>query len=111
MRSLIKLILIITLLSCNERKISSNQNSNMSNMAGKSFTTSITVDKDISSTFNSIKNFRAWWSEEIKGKTDQLNETFFYHYKDVHLCKINLIVMIADKKLVYIVIVYEFNFS
>ena len=111
MKSIIKLILIITLLSCNERKISSNQNSNMSNMAGKSFTTSITVDKDISSTFNSIKNFRAWWSEEIKGKTDQLNETFFYHYKDVHLCKIKLIEMVADKKLVYQVIDNEFNFT
>ena len=80
-------------------------------MAGKNFTTSITVDKDISSTFNSIKNFRAWWSEEIEGKTDQLNETFFYHYKDVHLCKIKLIEMVADKKLVYQVIDNEFNFT
>lgn len=50
-------------------------------MTGKSFTTSITIDKDISTAFNTIKNFRGWWSEEIEGKTDQLNETFFYHLK------------------------------
>jgi hypothetical protein len=77
MKILLKFTLIIALLSCNERKTSSNQNSKMSNMAGKNFTTSITVDKGISGTFNSIKNFRGWWSEEIEGKTDQLNETFF----------------------------------
>jgi len=80
-------------------------------METKNFTTSINVDKDISHTFNSIKNFRAWWSEEIEGKTDQLNETFFYHYKNVHLCKIKLIEMVADKKLIYQVIENEFNFT
>ena len=80
-------------------------------MVTKNFTTSISVDKDISHAFNSIKNFRAWWSEEIEGNTDQLNGTFFYHYKDVHLCKIKLIEMVADKKLIYQVIENEFNFT
>jgi len=49
-------------------------------------------------------------SEEIEGATDELNETFFYHYKDVHLSKIKLIEIIPDKKLVYLVIDNEFNF-
>src|SRR3954471_21013907 len=111
MKTLVKVTFIILLLSCNERITSSNQNSKMSIMTDKSFITAITVDKDISSTFNSIKNFRGWWSEEIEGKTDQLNEIFFYHYKDVHLCKIKLIEMVADKKLVYQVIDNEFNFT
>jgi hypothetical protein len=107
----LKLTLIIALISCNERKTSPNQISKMSIMADKSFTTAITVDKDISSTFNSIKNFKAWWSEEIEGNTDRLNETFFYHYKDVHLSRIKLIEMEADKKLVYQVVDNEFNFT
>jgi hypothetical protein len=111
MKILIHLALIIALLSCNERKTSPIQNSKMSNMAGKNFTTSITVDKDISSAFNSIKNFRGWWSEDIEGKTDQLNETFFYHYKTVHLSKIKLIEIVPDKKLVYQVVDNEFNFT
>jgi len=111
MKILVNVTLLIALLLCTERKTSSNQNSKTSNMKDKNFTTSITVDKNISGTFNAIKDFRAWWSAEIEGKTDQLNETFFYHYKDVHLCKIKLIETVADKKLVYQVIANQFNFT
>jgi hypothetical protein len=81
------------------------------NMENKSFTTSIVVDQKPALAFNAIKNFRGWWSEEIEGKTDQLNEPFFYHYKDVHLCKIKLIEIIPDKKLVYLVTDNQFNFT
>lgn len=111
MKYLIQFILIIVLLSCNERITTSNQNIKMDNTSGKNYTTTITVDKNISGAFNSIKNFRAWWSEEIEGNTDKVGETFFYHYKDVHLCKIKLIEMVADKKLVYQVTDNEFNFT
>ena len=87
------------------------QNKKMNNTSSKSYTSTITVDKDVTSAFNSIKNFSAWWSEEIEGNTDKVGETFFYHYKDVHLCKIKLIEVFADKKLVYQVIDNEFNFT
>lgn len=80
-------------------------------MEKKDFTSSILVDQDQTTTFNAIKNFRAWWSEEIEGNTDQLNETFFYHYKDVHLCKLKLIELIPDKKLVYEVLDNQFIFT
>ena len=110
MKTLVKLTLLLVLFSCNHKKTSSNH-FKMNIMPDKSFSTSITVDKNISSTFNSIKNFRAWWSEEIEGNTDRLNDTFFYHYKDVHLSKIKLIEMVADKKLVYQVIANQFNFT
>lgn len=77
----------------------------------KSFTTTITVTQSPEKAFNSIMDFRAWWSEEIEGSTNKLNETFFYHYKDVHLCKIKLIEVVPNKKLVYLVIENEFNFT
>jgi len=80
-------------------------------MADKNYTTSLVVDKDISSAFNSIKNFRGWWSKEIEGNTDKLGDTFFYHYKDVHRCKIKLIEVQKDKKLVYQVVDNQFNFT
>jgi hypothetical protein len=76
----------------------------------ESFTASILVDQNPATAFNAIKNFRAWWSEDIEGRTDKLNEEFFYHYKDIHLCKIKLIEVVPDKKLVYKVLDNQFNF-
>lgn len=76
----------------------------------KSFTATITVNKSDMEAFHAIKDFRGWWSEEIEGNTDRLNETFFYHYKDIHLCKIKLIEAVPGKKLVYQVVENQFNF-
>jgi hypothetical protein len=80
-------------------------------MKQSNFTTSILVDQSPKKAFSAIKNFRAWWSEEIEGNTDQLNETFFYHYKDIHLCKLKLIEIVPDKKLVYKVLDNQFSFT
>ncbi len=79
-------------------------------MDKKDFTATILVDQTPEEAFNAIRNFRAWWSEDIEGNTDQLNETFFYHYKDVHLCKLKLIEMVPNERLVYLVVDNEFNF-
>jgi hypothetical protein len=79
-------------------------------MDNKSYTATIVVEKDPQTAFNAIKNFRAWWSEEIEGETDKLNATFVYHYKDVHICKLKLVEEIPGKKLVYEVLDNQFNF-
>ncbi|KMQ68743.1 ATPase [Chryseobacterium sp. FH2] len=76
----------------------------------KNYNSNFLVEQSPETAFNAIKNFRAWWSEEIEGNTDKLNETFFYHYKDVHLSKIKLIEIVPNKKLVYQVADNEFNF-
>jgi hypothetical protein len=81
------------------------------NMDKQDYTASILVNQDPTTAFNAIKDFRSWWSEEIEGKTDQLNETFFYHYKDIHLCKMKLIEFVPDKRLVYQVVDNQFNFT
>lgn len=80
-------------------------------MENKDFTSVIVVDQNPAVAFSAIKNFRAWWSEDIEGKTDQLNDTFFYHYKEVHLCRIKLVALVPDRKLVYQVLENEFNFT
>lgn len=51
-------LVIITLFSCTENKTNSIQKNKMKNKSTSSFTTSITVKNDISSSFDSIKNFR-----------------------------------------------------
>jgi hypothetical protein len=80
-------------------------------MRTSDYTATLLVDQTTEEAFNAIKNFRAWWSEEIKGSTDKLNEVFFYHYEDMHLCKLKLIERIPDKKLVYQVLENQFSFT
>jgi hypothetical protein len=74
------------------------------------FTSTILVNKTPAEAFNAIKNFKGWWSEDIEGATDKLDETFFYHYKELHLCKLKLIEMIPNQRLVYQVLANEFSF-
>ena len=110
-------ISVLMVISCNnstsqvsdETKQTENLKSKNINME-KDYTATILFDQTPATAFNAIKNFRAWWSEEIEGSTDQLNETFFYHYKDVHLSKIKLVEVVPDKKLVYQVVDNKFNF-
>ena len=67
-------------------------------MNNQDFTTTILVDQTPEEAFNAINNVRGWWSEEIEGSTDKLNDEFKYHYEDVHRCKIKLIEVVPDKK-------------
>jgi hypothetical protein len=80
-------------------------------MASKSYTSTISVNKAAHDAFDAIQNFRGWWSQEIQGSTDKIGETFLYHYKDVHLCKIKLIEMQEGERLVYQVVDNEFSFT
>lgn len=80
-------------------------------MESKNYTSSILVDKETGIAFNAIKNFKAWWSEEIDGDTNSLGKPFFYHYKDVHLCKLKLEEEIPNRRLVYLIMDNEFSFT
>jgi hypothetical protein len=80
-------------------------------MTTKDFTTAILVDATPEQAFNAVNNVRGWWSEEIEGKTDQLNAIFDYHFEDVHRCKIKIIEMIPNKKVGWKVLENYFKFT
>ena len=80
-------------------------------MSTQSYSKIFYTNQPASAVFESIQNFRGWWSEDIEGNTAILNETFFYHYKDVHLCKIKLIEKIQNEKLVYEILDNQFSFT
>ena len=80
-------------------------------MATSNFTTTILVDQPPKEVFNAINNVRGWWSEEIEGNTNELNDEFTYHYEDVHRCKMKIIESIPDKKVVWLVMDNYFKFT
>jgi hypothetical protein len=80
-------------------------------MSDTSYSKSFLTDKSPDEVFSAITDFRGWWSEEIEGNTDRPGETFFYHYKDVHLCKLKMTTSIPGEKLVYEVLDNHFSFT
>jgi hypothetical protein len=79
-------------------------------MENQDFTTTIRVDQSPEEVFNAVNNVRGWWSEEVEGPTEKLNDIFKYHFKDVHRCQMKLIEVIPNKKVVWLVLENYFNF-
>jgi hypothetical protein len=80
-------------------------------MKDQNFTTPFLVDQTSEEVFAAINNVRGWWSEEIEGSTDKLGDEFTYRFADVHHCKMKLIEVIPDKKVVWLVLENHFNFT
>lgn len=80
-------------------------------MATKDFTTSILVDQTPAEVFNAVTNVRGWWSEEIEGSTNKVDDEFTYHFEDVHRCKMKLTEVVPNKKVVWLVLSNYFKFT
>ncbi len=72
-------------------------------MENQNFTTRISVDQSPADVFKAINHVRGWWSENIQGSTEYLNDEFIYNYKDVHVCKLKIIESVPGKKVVWLV--------
>ncbi len=106
------LLAVISLASCknNTQKKHTSTKKTMT-MTTADFTTTFVVDQTPEEVFNAINNVRGWWSEEIEGSTDKLNDEFNYHYKDAHISKMKLIEVIPNEKVVWLVMENYFNFT
>ncbi len=80
-------------------------------MTTTGFTTTILLNKTSTEVFNAINNVRGWWSEEIEGSTDKLNDEWTYHYEDVHRCRMKIVELIPNKKIVWLVMDNHFSFT
>ena len=77
-------------------------------MKNKNLTTTIIVDQTPEEVFNAVRNVRRWWSgyysEEIKGDTEQLNDEFSFRAGGgAHYSRQKLIEVIPNKKIVWLV--------
>ena len=80
-------------------------------MTTQDFNTTFSVDQTPGEVFNAVNNVRGWWSEQIDGRTDQLDAEFDYRYKDIHRCKIQIVELDPGKKVVWLVLDNHFNFT
>jgi len=80
-------------------------------MTTPNYTTTVVVNSNANEVFNAINNVRGWWSEEIEGTTDKLNEEWSYHYQDVHTCRIKTVELVPAKKVVWLVTDNYFSFT
>jgi len=80
-------------------------------MENQNFTTSILVEQSPTEVFKAINNPRAWWSEQIDGNTDKLNDEWSYRFDNSHRCKMKITQMIPDKKVVWRVEDNYFKFT
>src|SRR5882757_9207233 len=80
-------------------------------MTTPDFNTTFSVNQTPNEVFNAINNVRGWWSENIEGGTDQLNDEFTYSFSDVHKCTMKLIEVIPGKKVVWLVLDNFFDFT
>jgi hypothetical protein len=75
------------------------------------FTTTLSVDQTPKEAFDAINNVRGWWSEAVEGGTDRLNDEYIYHYRDIHYCKMRLIELVPEQKVVWLVLDNYFKFT
>jgi Activator of Hsp90 ATPase homolog 1-like protein len=80
-------------------------------METEDFTTTILVEQSPAEVFKAINNPRSWWSEDIEGTTNKLNEEWTYRFQDNHRCKMKTTEMTAGKKVVWLVMDNYFKFT
>jgi hypothetical protein len=74
------------------------------------YNTTFTVKQSPEQVFNAVNNVRGWWSEQIEGRTDALDEEFKYQYQDVHQSRIKIIEFIPNRKVVWLIVDNYFSF-
>jgi uncharacterized protein YndB with AHSA1/START domain len=85
-------------------------------VAGKSanhqdFSTTFSVDRSPADVFAAVTNPRGWWSEEIEGGTSTLGDEFTYHYQEMHRCRVKLVEVVPEKRVVWLVLDNYFDFT
>ena len=69
-------------------------------MKNQDFAAALLVDQTPEQVFTAINNIRGWWSEDIEGNTNKLDDEFMY--RDKHLrARMKITELIPGKKVVW----------
>lgn len=79
-------------------------------MNGQNYSMSITVDATPQEAFDGINNVTKWWTGDLEGRSHELDDEFTVRFGDVHVSTQQLIEVIPDKKVVWLVTDSKLNF-
>ena len=79
-------------------------------MKKQDYHTSITVDATAHEASESINSVSQWWTENLEGSSQKLNDEFTVRFGDVHYSKQKLVEVVPDKKVVWLVTDSKLNF-
>ena len=80
-------------------------------MKKKDFTTTILVDQTPKQVFDAINRPQDWWSGEIEGNSNGLDDEFTYRYDDLHLSRQKVVEFTPEEKVVWLVTHSEINYA
>jgi hypothetical protein len=79
-------------------------------MKEQDYHVSITVDVTAQEAFKSINSVSKWWTENLEGSSQKLNDEFTVRFDDVHVSTQKLVEIIPNKKVVWLVTDSKLNF-
>jgi hypothetical protein len=78
-------------------------------MTAHSYTTAFEVHQTPEQAFAAINNVGAWWPE-IEGSSNTLGSVFTHRHEDMHRCKIEVVELVPNRKVVWLVLDNYFDF-
>jgi Activator of Hsp90 ATPase homolog 1-like protein len=79
-------------------------------MTNKDYTVTLVVGAPPQEVFRDINNVTKWWTEELDGSSEKLNDEFTVRFADVHMSAQKLTELIPYKKVVWLVTKSKLNF-
>ncbi|CAN5423502.1 hypothetical protein BH11BAC1_BH11BAC1_22990 [soil metagenome] len=79
-------------------------------MKRKDYSTLITVNATPEEAFKGINNVTKWWTENLEGSSQKLNDEFSVQFGDVHYSKQKLVELLPGKKVTWLVTESKLNF-